>query len=119
MAEKSTTTRTPSPPKKRLSRQGNDRMAEDVMPAAKAADLLQLRRAKGQVDGIERMIEDGRYCADIIVQITAARASLQAVAKDLLARHLKACHQAALGNGGAAADEMYQELVDLVSKMSR
>ena len=64
-------------------------MADRVAPAAMAADLMQMRRAKGQVDGIQRMIEDGRYCADIIVQITAARASLQAVAKDLLARPLE------------------------------
>ncbi len=101
------------------SARSSTRMADRVAPAAMAADLMQMRRAKGQVDGIQRMIEDGRYCADIIVQITAARASLQAVAKDLLARHLKACHQAAMSNGGAAADEMYQELVDLVSKMAK
>ena len=95
------------------------RMAARVDPAAKEAHLLQMRRARGQVDGIVRMIEDDRYCADIIVQITAARASLQAVAKDLLARHLKATHQAAISNGGAAADVMYQELVELVSKMAK
>jgi DNA-binding FrmR family transcriptional regulator len=65
------------------------------------------------------MIEEERYCADIIVQITAARASLQAVAKTLLAEHLKACTQAAIRDGGGAADTMYQELVDLVSKMAR
>lgn len=96
-----------------------NRMAAGVDPAAKAANLLQIRRARGQVDGIHRMIEEDRYCADVIVQITAARASLQAVAKDLLTRHLKACHGAALNNGGAVADKMYQELVDLVSKMAK
>jgi len=105
------------------SREASDsqrnRMAAGLDPAAKAANLLQLKRAKGQVDGIERMIEDERYCADIIVQITAARASLQTVAKDLLNRHLKACHKAAMNNGGAAADEMYQELVELVSRMAK
>ncbi len=96
-----------------------NRVAAGVEPAAKAANILQMRRAKGQVEGIERMINEDRYCADIIIQITAARASLQAVAKDLLTRHLKACHKAAMNNGGAAADEMYQELVDLVSKMAK
>lgn len=96
-----------------------DRQAVGVDPAAKAANILQLRRARGQVDGIERMIEEDRYCADIIVQITAARASLQVVAKDLLTRHLKACHEAAMNNGGAAADKMYQELVGLVVKMAK
>jgi DNA-binding FrmR family transcriptional regulator len=96
-----------------------DRQAAGVDPTAKAANLLQMKRARGQVEGIERMIDQDRYCADIIFQITAARASLQTVARDLLARHLKACHTAAISNGGAAADEMYQELVDLVSKMAK
>ncbi len=87
--------------------------------AATAASVAQLRRAKGQVEGVERMIKDGRYCADIIVQIIAARASLQAVAKALLKDHLRSCHIAAIKNGGAAADAMYQELLDLVSKMAK
>ena len=99
--------------------QSIDRRAFGVDPAAKAANMLQLRRARGQVDGIVRMLEEDRYCADIILQITAARASLQAVAKDLLTRHLKACHVAAMNNGGIAADEMYQELVELVAKMAK
>lgn len=96
-----------------------DRMAAGIFPEARAANIRQLRRARGQVDGIERMIEADRYCADIIIQITAARASLQVVAKTMLEAHLKACHKAAMNNGGAAADEMYQELVNLVSKMAK
>ncbi len=96
-----------------------DRLAVGVDPTARAANILQLRRAKGQINGIERMIEEDRYCADIITQITAARASLQVVAKALLEEHLKRCHKAAMNNGGAVADEMYQELVELVGKMAR
>ena len=96
-----------------------DRVATDVDPAIRAANILQLRRARGQIDGIERMLEQDRYCADIITQITAARASLQVVAKSLLEAHLKACHVHAMKNGGAVADNMYQELVDLVSKMAK
>ncbi|MFZ4575354.1 MAG: metal-sensitive transcriptional regulator [Phycisphaerales bacterium] len=97
----------------------DDRLAAGVDPAARASNILQLRRARGQVDGIERMLLEDRYCADIIVQITAARASLQAVAKSLLESHLKACHRAAKNNGGAAADAMYQELLNLVTKMAK
>ncbi len=96
-----------------------DRHAAGVDPAARAANLLQLKRARGQVEGIERMIHDDRYCADIILQIAAARASLQVVAKSLLESHLKACHRAAVQNGSAASDAMYQELVQLVSKVAR
>lgn len=118
MAKKHAETSTTS-----LSRPGevrpSDRMAAGVDPAVRAGNLLQIRRAKGQVEGIERMISDDRYCADIIVQITAARASLLVVAKSLLEAHLKACHTTAISNGGAVADKMYQELVDLVSKMAK
>ncbi len=96
-----------------------DRLAAGIDPATRAANIRQLRRARGQVDGIERMIEADRYCADIIVQITAARASLQTVAKSLLESHLKTCHRLAVSNGGAAADKMYQELVELIAKMSK
>ena len=96
-----------------------DRLATGVTQAAKAANLLQLRRTKGQIDGIERMLKEYRYCADIIVQITAARASLLVVARALLKEHLKACHDAATSNGGSEVDDMYQELVELVSKMAR
>lgn len=96
-----------------------DRLAVGISPTARTANIAQLRRARGQIDGIERMIQDDRYCADIIIQITAARAALQVVANSLLAAHLKACHDKALGNGGAIADEMYQELVQLVSKMTK
>lgn len=95
------------------------RLAAGIDPAARAANIMQLRRAKGQIEGVERMIEEDRYCADIIHQITAARASLQVVAKSLLEAHLRTCHNAAMSNGGAAADRMYQELVDLVSKMAK
>ena len=96
-----------------------DRLAAGTTPAARTANISQLRRARGQIDGIERMILDDRYCADIIIQITAARASLQVVANALLAAHLKQCHNAAMSNGGAVADEMYQELVRLVAKMTK
>jgi DNA-binding FrmR family transcriptional regulator len=94
-------------------------MAAGTDPAARTANMLHMRRIIGQVEGIQRMVEEERYCADIIVQITAARASLQAVAKSLLAEHLKTCTTAAIRDGGTAADSMYQELVELVSKMAR
>lgn len=95
------------------------RLGSVLDPAAITASILQLRRARGQVEGIERMIQQNRYCVDIIVQITAARASLQLVAKSLLETHLKACHRAAMNNGGAEADAMYQELLEVVTKMAK
>ena len=50
-----------------------------------------LRRVAGQVAGIQRMVEDDRYCVDMIVQITAVRAALAKVSKMMLASHIKTC----------------------------
>lgn len=96
-----------------------DRLTAGVDPAVRAANILQLRRARGQANGVERMLEDDRYCADIITQITAARASLQVVAQSLLETHLKTCHHASMGRGGAVADKMYQDLAGIVAQMSK
>ncbi len=112
-------TKKPSKPSPSAHESTADRRAAGIDPAARAANVLQLRRAKGQIEGIERMLNDDRYCADIITQIIAARASLQVVAKSLLEAHLKSCHAAAMSNGGASADQMYQELVDLVGRMAK
>jgi DNA-binding FrmR family transcriptional regulator len=91
-----------------------------IQPHDKAANLLHLRRIKGQIEGIQRMVEEDRYCADIIIQVTAARASLQTVTRSLLNCHLEACRVAAgSAKDGRAAAHMYQEFVDLVSKMSK
>ena len=96
-----------------------EQMAAGVDPAARSATLARIRRAKGQVEGIERMIESERNCADIITQISAARASLLSVAKALLKDHMKRTHTLAARSDGQAMDEMYQELVDLLSRMVR
>lgn len=96
-----------------------DHLAAGIDPAAKTAILVRLRRAKGQTAGIERMVEDDRECAEIITQIIAARASLMAVAKALLKDHMKRSHALAAENGEVKMDEMYQDLVDLLTKMAR
>jgi DNA-binding FrmR family transcriptional regulator len=96
-----------------------DSTAAGSDPAAIAAILVQLRRAKGQVAGIERMVEGGRACAEIVTQIIAARASLLAVAKAALREHMRQNHASANRHGGMKMDAMYQELVDLLTKMAR
>lgn len=95
------------------------RASPEVLSAEQQANITQIHRAKGQVEGIERMIVDDRYCVEIITQITAARASLLVVAKSLLSAHLRACHEMAKDNGGTETDNMYQELVDIVGRMSK
>jgi len=96
-----------------------DRKAVAVEPDLKAANLIRLKRTAGQVQGIVRMVEADRYCADVIIQIAAAQESLRAVAKNLLKNHLKHCARAALKAGAAEADAMCNELMDVMSKIAR
>lgn len=99
--------------------EGSDdrRKAVGVNSEIKTANLKHLSRIEGQVRGLIRMVEEDRYCADIVTQISAVRESLQSVAKNLLRNHLQHCAAAAIGQG--RADEMYDELVDLVGKIAR
>ncbi len=85
----------------------------------KVSNITRLKRAEGQVRGIVRMVEEDRYCADVIIQIAAAQESLRAVAKNLLKNHLKHCARTALKAGEAEADAMCNELMDVMSKIAR
>lgn len=78
------------------------RKAED-----KAALTRRINRIEGQVRGIGKMIDEDRYCVDILVQVSAARSALDALALGLLDRHLHGCVQRAVrtGEGDAAMDE--------------
>lgn len=93
--------------------------AVGVEPELKERNLTQLRRIEGQVRGIAAMIDDDRYCADIITQVAAVRESLHAVARNLMRNHLKHCAAAAMAKDSAARDEMIDELLELVSKVAR
>ena len=93
--------------------------AARVDAAIKSANLTHLRRIEGQVRGIAAMIEDDRYCADIITQVSAARESLHSVARNLMRNHLKHCAARALKDPGPASDEMIEELLTLVGKVAR
>ena len=66
-----------------------------------------LNRIEGQIRGIARMIEDDRYCVDVLTQVAAAQSALDALARKLLEHHLHGCvtHAIASGNGAHAIDE--------------
>lgn len=98
---------------------GDEREAEGVDSAIKEANLKHLRRIEGQVRGLIRLVEDERYCADIVTQVSAVRESLQSVSKNLLRNHLMYCAATAIKEGGPKADDMLDELVDLVGKIAR
>lgn len=95
------------------------RRAVAVDPAAKTRALTRLRRIEGQVRGLQRMVEEERYCADVLTQIASVHEALRAVGRELMRNHLKHCATTAIGAGDAQASAMYDELVDLMYKHLR
>ncbi len=83
---------------------------------AKRRNLHRLRRIEGQVRGLQRMVEGDRYCADILTQVSSVQRALGAVGRELLRHHLRHCAAEAIRSGGRAADEMYDELVELMER---
>ncbi|CAA9331784.1 MAG: Repressor CsoR of the copZA operon [uncultured Gemmatimonadaceae bacterium] len=95
------------------------RRAVAVDPDAKARNLKRLRRLEGQVRGIQKMVDDDRYCADVLTQISAVHEALRAVARELMRNHLKHCATAAIRGTPEEAEAMYDELVELMHRHSR
>jgi DNA-binding FrmR family transcriptional regulator len=93
--------------------------AHGVDPAIKAANLRRLRRIEGQIRGLYRMVEEDRYCPDIIAQVASAQEALRGVGRQLLRNHLKHCATDAIKQGPAQADATYDELLDLVYRHLR
>lgn len=81
----------------------------------KAALTKRLNRIEGQVRGINRMVEEDRYCIDILTQITAAKSALDAIALQLLESHAHGCVKKAMGSG--EGDVAIGELVAVVKRM--
>jgi CsoR family transcriptional regulator, copper-sensing transcriptional repressor len=81
--------------------------------------LRRLRRIEGQVRGLERMIEQDRYCIDILTQIAAATRALQSTALGLLEEHLSHCVAQAIAEGGDDAAEKVREASDAIARIVR
>jgi DNA-binding FrmR family transcriptional regulator len=96
------------------------RKAVGVDPEIKASNLRRLSRIEGQVRGIQRMVEEGRYCPDILMQVTSAQEALRAVARSLMRNHLAHCATHAIQSGSEEEKEaMYDELMDMIYKNAR
>jgi CsoR family transcriptional regulator, copper-sensing transcriptional repressor len=81
--------------------------------ATKDQLLKRLSRVEGQVRGVARMVEDERYCIDVITQINAARAALDKIALGLIDDHVRHC----LTRGEKRTDEQADELMGAVGRM--
>ena len=88
-----------------------------VDPDIKDRNQKRLRRIEGQVRGLQKMVDEDRYCADIMTQISSVHEALRSVGRELMRNHLKHCATSAIRTGDA--DAMYDELVDMMYKHSR
>lgn len=96
-----------------------DRRAAAVDPEIKKRNLARLRRIEGQVRGVQKMVEEERWCADVLTQVASVQEALRSVSRELMRNHLKHCASAAGQQGPAAADAVYDELVELLFKYAR
>ncbi|MFJ4045748.1 metal-sensitive transcriptional regulator [Microbacterium sp. NPDC089987] len=81
--------------------------------------LNRLKRIEGQARGISRMVDDEKYCIDILTQISALKSALDAVALGLLDDHLTHCVVDAAREGGAAAEIKIKEASDAIARLVR
>jgi CsoR family transcriptional regulator, copper-sensing transcriptional repressor len=96
------------------------RKAVAVDPAIKEANRHRLRRIEGQVRGLQKMVEEDRYCADIITQVASVQEALRGVARNLMKNHLRHCAAKAIESGKKQQTEaMYDELLELIYKHLR
>jgi CsoR family transcriptional regulator, copper-sensing transcriptional repressor len=96
-----------------------NRKAMGVEADQKQRNLKRLRRIEGQVRGLQKMVEEDRYCADIMTQISSVHEALRAVGKELMRNHLKHCASNAIRSSEGEAEEMYNELMELMYKHVR
>ncbi len=86
----------------------------------KEALTKRLHRIEGQVRGIERMVDEDRYCVDILTQVGAVRTALESLGYELLHDHVSHCVRDALGSGDAAtANEKSEELLAAVQRFAK
>jgi DNA-binding FrmR family transcriptional regulator len=90
-----------------------------VDPDIKERNIKRLRRIEGQVRGLQKMVDEDRYCADILTQISSVHEALRSVSRELMRNHLKHCASTAIRSGDAEAEAIYDELVEMMHKHSR
>ena len=96
------------------------RKALAVDADGKERNLKRLRRIEGQVRGLQKMVEEERYCADIMTQIASVHEALRSVGRELMRNHLKHCAAEAIrSDDPERSAAMHEELLDLVFRSTR
>ncbi len=101
---------------KRMKKARNSTNSKKKKPSPNyAAHIGRLRRIKGQIEGVERMIEDRRYCPEIMMQLRAASSALRSVEAEIFQTHLKSCLKTALSTRNShKVDEKIEEIIKLL-----
>lgn len=90
------------------------------MTKQNAAIVNRLKRIEGQVRGVAQMVEDGRYCIDVLNQVQAIKAALARAESEILKDHAACCVSEAIASGDAVAQRAkFGELIDLIEKVKR
>ena len=92
-------------------------ICQDMRENTKEAVAKRLNRIEGQVRGLARMVEEDRYCIDIITQITAVRAALRRVEEEILHDHVSHCVEHAIASGDK--DDQRQKIAELIEVLAR
>jgi DNA-binding FrmR family transcriptional regulator len=88
-----------------------------MRPNAKSSCLRRLARIEGQVRGLARMVDEDRYCIDIVTQISAVRAALRRAEEEILRDHVANCVEHAIASGDA--DEQRRKVAELMDVLAR
>jgi CsoR family transcriptional regulator, copper-sensing transcriptional repressor len=92
----------------------------NVDPEIKHAIGTRLRRIEGQVRGLQKMVEEERYCADVLTQMSSVQEALRGVSRSLLHNHLRHCATEVIRSGNEdQVDAMYEELLELMYRSAR
>jgi DNA-binding FrmR family transcriptional regulator len=85
----------------------------------KESHLKRLRRIEGQMRGLQRMVEEDKYCIDILTQVSAATKALQSFSLELLEEHLEHCVVDAARRGGPEAQDKVREASEAIARLVR
>ena len=93
---------------------------EMIMPVARKEAVQRLSRIEGQIKGIRKMVEEGRYCVEVLGQISAVHEALRGVGKLIMRNYLGNCVTSSLRSGSQRkAKETYGELMDVIYKFAK
>jgi DNA-binding FrmR family transcriptional regulator len=97
-----------------------ERKAAAVDPKIKTSNLHRLNRIAGQIRGLQKMVQEERYCADILMQVSSVHEALRGVSRELMRNHLRHCVTQAVEKGSKQeAAGMYEEIVEFLFRNNK